>query len=280
MSSGVEASARSTISRTAGSPAAISSRSASRERVHVEEERLLDLGRVEEAPAALGRELGVIGQHDRGAEDDGVVGSREHGPRVDVVAQPGLERGDERAAADAQQRVGRDQGVLERLGAGAARERRPVLDRQRHAVEAGLHRRDLQRGLAPQRRQVDPADADPPLDRLVSIAARLQEAHLDVDPGILAADEALQPEVIEPVLVAGRIDDPEGRRRRVLVRSRRVGVERVALEEQGVDQLLDHSAPPSSSVTAASKVGRPRSAFRSCSRRSVSACTRIQPLPG
>ena len=38
------------------------------ERQHVQQQRLLDLGRVEQAAAALGRELRVVGQHDRRAE--------------------------------------------------------------------------------------------------------------------------------------------------------------------------------------------------------------------
>ena len=142
--------------------------------------------------------------------------------------------------ANAQERMGRDQRMLERLGASAAGERRPVLDRQRRAAELRLHHLDVERDPAPQRRQLELADADAPLDRLVTLAARLEEPHLDLELGILAADEALQPEVVEAVLVAGRIDDPERRRGRVLVRSGRVRVERVALVEQRVDELLDH----------------------------------------
>ena len=81
-----------------GPAAAISSRSASRERVHVQQQRLLDLGVVEQVAAALGRELRVVGQHDRGAEHGVVVGRGEHRPGVDVLAARRLERRDEAAA--------------------------------------------------------------------------------------------------------------------------------------------------------------------------------------
>ena len=72
-SSGVVAAARSIISRTAGSCRRDRRALAVAQRVHVQQQRLLDLGGVEQAAAALRRDLRVVGQHDRGAEQD-VVG--------------------------------------------------------------------------------------------------------------------------------------------------------------------------------------------------------------
>ena len=81
--------------------------------------------------------------------------------------------------------------------------------------------------------------------------------------------------------VGRRVDDPERRRRRVLGRARRVGVERVALVEKRVDQVLErrvHADQPRLSTRsastarraarerAASKVGSPRSVRRAASR--------------
>ena len=59
-SSGVTASARSIISFTAGSCSSISARSRVAQRVHVEHERLLDLGVVEEVAAALRRDPRMV----------------------------------------------------------------------------------------------------------------------------------------------------------------------------------------------------------------------------
>ena len=44
--------------------------------LHVQHERLLDLGVVEEVAAALGRDLRMVGQDDRGAEHHVVLRAR------------------------------------------------------------------------------------------------------------------------------------------------------------------------------------------------------------
>ena len=70
--------------------------------------------------------------------------------------------------------------------------------------------------------------------------------------------------------VRRRVDDPERRRGRVLGRARRVRVQRVALVQQRGDELIEHRArSDSSSATQASKLGRPpraRRAFRALER--------------
>ena len=95
-----------------------------------------------------------------------------------------------------------------------------------------------------------------------------QEAHLGVQHRLARGlDHAPQLEVVERArragCVRGRVDDAERRRRGVLRGSRRVRIERVALPEQGVDQLLERLShrelSPSRSATVASNVGCARS---------------------
>ncbi len=70
---GVAATARSTIARTAGSCSAICVALVVAERQHMQQQRLLDLGGVEQVAAALGRELRMVGEHDRRAQQRVVV---------------------------------------------------------------------------------------------------------------------------------------------------------------------------------------------------------------
>ena len=124
--------------RTAGSCAAIASRSSSRERVHVQQQRLLDLGGVEQVAEALGRELRVVGEHDRRAEHRVVLGVGEHRQGVDVshCATPALR-------------------------ARAARRSAPPRDRaRRRAWRAGECAQRLARGRGPRATSVVVVDAD------------------------------------------------------------------------------------------------------------------------
>jgi hypothetical protein len=57
------------------------------QRVHVQDERLLDLGVVEEVAAALRGDLRVIGEHDRPADHHVVVRRGEDRPGVHAVAR-------------------------------------------------------------------------------------------------------------------------------------------------------------------------------------------------
>ncbi len=79
-----------------------------RQRVHMQHERLLDLGVVEQVAVAARRDLRVIGKHDRRPEDRVVVLARQHGPGVDALALA-LERRHEPAVIDTDQDVNRDQ---------------------------------------------------------------------------------------------------------------------------------------------------------------------------
>ena len=129
MSSGVAATARSIIARTAGSLLGDLLALVVGQREHVQQQRLLDLGRVEQVAAALGRELRVVGQDDRGAEHR-VVGRVASTGNVltlshvitAVAASSGGETATEapaRAAADDD--VGRQQREAQRLARGRAR---------------------------------------------------------------------------------------------------------------------------------------------------------------
>ena len=58
----------------------------------VQQQRLLDLGAVEEVAAALGRQARVVGQHDRRAEQRVVVIGRQHREGVDALGLRRLQR--------------------------------------------------------------------------------------------------------------------------------------------------------------------------------------------
>ncbi len=201
-----------------------------------------------------------------------------------MFVQPGDSSGEtKRPPRTREQRVRRDQRVLERLARAS---------RRRTACRCGCARvtwwrpgsssLDVEVDLARERRQIDHADADAPLDRLVALAARLQEAHVDLDLRVVAAHERLHLQVVEAVRVAGRVDDPERRRRRVLAGAGRVRVERVALEEQRVDELVDHRVAP---ARAGRRSRRRRSAGPArawCARGRAASrpASRTKPLPG
>jgi hypothetical protein len=73
--------------RTAGSRREISRARSSLRARHVQQQRLLDLGAVEQVAAALGASCGMVGQHDRRAEQRVVGRRREHRESVDVRAR-------------------------------------------------------------------------------------------------------------------------------------------------------------------------------------------------
>ena len=79
---------------------------------------------------------------------------------------------------------------------------------------------------------------------LVAIAGGLEEADGPAHFSVLSdVEDAVDAQVVEGrrtlLGVCGRIDDPERRRRCVLGRGRRVGVERVALVEERFDERLE-----------------------------------------
>ncbi len=89
---------------------------------------------------------------------------------------------------------------------------------------------------------------DPALERLVALAARRQEAQRRgqrrAGPGSAThSSRAWSNAPAHSAAYARRIDDPERRRRRVLRRARRVGVQRVALVQQRGDELIEHRRP-------------------------------------
>ena len=245
------------------------------QRVHVEQQRLLDLRVVEEIPPALRRELWMVGEHDRGAQHRVVLGGGEHRVGVQVLARL-LQRGEEAPVVRTQHHVGGEQREHQRVRPPRARIGHAGVVVHRHrdqpaAVLALLHpharpavkRRMVELGLA------RPGELDPAPLGLVTLARALEEQHLG--PYLaLTLHHALDPQqrvaARVPVGVRRRVHDPEGRGRRVLGRPRRVGVEGVALVEEGLHELLELPAHPASvrapesrSTIAASSVCSPRS---------------------
>ena len=114
----------------------------------------------------------------------------------------------------------------------------------------------------------------------MTLAARQEEVHLGRYLTV-ALHDALELEVVvcgvERGGVRRRVDDAERSRSRVLRRTGCVRVERVALVEQGLDELVHGS---SSSATHASSVGSARFAFSRWSARSVCSRSAIQPVLG
>ena len=226
----------------APSCSAIASRSRVAQRVDVQQQRLLDLGAVEEVAAALRRDLRMVGQEDRGAQHGVVVGAGQHRPGVDVLAA---------RRARAARRSGRRARAARRASrpASAAAPRRgrgrrapacvfshPQPDARRLArldlaARRGPRRRRARTLLARRRRA--PRAARRPGGARPSAAGSSTSAST---PAAAPAEQALDLQVVEGRAAAGRVrgrvDDAERRRRRVLGRARRVGVERVALVEQ------------------------------------------------
>ena len=185
------------------------------EREDVQQQRLLDLGAVEEVAAALGRELRVVGQHDRRAEQRVVGVGREHREGVDALAAsgglaaarrsarrraagPGGSRAGSRASASARsQALGRPASCCARRASRASarrRGRRPTSARGRAAAPCS---NGSTCGSRPGRRAA-PRRLEPARDRLVALAARLQEAHLAGQHRIaVGARDALHAQLVE-----------------------------------------------------------------------------------
>ena len=293
-SSGVAVSARSIISRTAGILLRDLGALGVAEREHVEQQRLLDLGVVEEVAAALGRDLGMVGQHDRRAEHRVVLRRGEHRIGVQVVpAAPRAARGSgpprcgaprgwrcsECISASPRPASASSSGVS--LCTQRLTSRRPS---SRTAVRIRTRPRSggCSNSTRPGSRRLDAA-----LLALVPVARGLQEAHLARHLAV-ALQQALDPQALEAARVAlrvgGRVDDAERRGRGVLRGPGRVRVEGVALVEERVDQLVERRAHVASvlvaasrSATAASLESSARSAACSRSPANVSPLSRTSP---
>ena len=93
------------------------------EGVHVQQQRLLDLGVVEQVAEALGRQLGMLGQHDRRAQHGAIpspssTGKVLTGSLADTASPsaPSRSSGETKVPPyHLEQRVGGDQAVAERL---------------------------------------------------------------------------------------------------------------------------------------------------------------------
>ena len=133
ISSGPAASARASISRTFGSWSAIAVALVVAQREHVQQQRLLDLGRVEQVAVALRRDLRVVGQHDRRAEHRVVGVGGQDREDVDLVTRGdrclGRRPGGERRGEAAPGRM-RDQMRRQQRGAQRAATIKAGLDRR------------------------------------------------------------------------------------------------------------------------------------------------------
>ena len=277
----------------------------------MQQQRLLDLGRVEQAAAALGGDLRMVGQDDRGAEQHVVVGRGQHREGVDAAAAGArVERRDEAPARDLQDRVGGEQRAAQGVAAvepGAARAcgsrpRRSSRLRPRCGGLAETRSRTSSGPSSPSKANDCSSSAAASASIAVAgsaavrasawwrVAAGDEEAHLGGHraPGS-ALDQALDAQVVEGRRqrrgVGRRVGDAERRRRRVLGRARRVGVQRVALVEQRVDERLEQvgrvAALTRRPRRAARRRPRPASARRAgpcrpAAGRSVSSWTAIQ----
>ena len=229
------------------------------EHLDVQQQRLLDLGRVEQpCRGSRARSAGDRAARSPRRRRASSAGVREHRERVDAVVRA-LERGDEAPAGHAQHRVGGEQRAGQRAGAiEPAAHDRAVLDPQPHldtcppssALRDQLHADDQRRRppagrSAPASRQprrasaptIAPGSSSAAL-RLVALAARRPGTapRLSAPRRRGASQLAAQLEVVERAgqrcRVDRRVHDPERRRGRVLGRARRVGIQRVALQQQ------------------------------------------------
>ena len=137
-------------------------------------------------------------------------------------------------------------------------------------------------------------DRSAPLDAALACPrrrrCRKRTSAATVAPGLGAATPCSRSRSNAPPSRCGvgrRVDDAEGRRRRVLGRARRVRVERVALVEERAEQLLEagraHASPrpSSSSTTRGVERRQPALALSAAQpRRACRACSRTQPLFG
>ena len=207
----------------------------------MQQQRLLDLGRVEHAAAALGGELRVVGEHDRGAQH-GVVGLRgEHGPGVDLRAALRQQRRGEAPAVRAREQVGGEQAVAQRLGAVDVRPGTSVSLTTSIAIRSPSSSSRARPRTPPSSNATSPGSGSSTVPaRQRTVAA--QETclapflHAALHPHPVVRDGAL-------ARVLRRVDDPERRRRRVLGRLRRVGIELVALPHERVDERLERGHP-------------------------------------
>ena len=232
------------------------------ERLDVQQQRLLDLRRVEQVAAALGREPRMVGQHDGGAEHRVVLGAREHRPGVDALAAA-VDRRAEAPAGRPHHDVGGEQAGRERGGPRPPPGRRTRSCCARRPAPRSPSTRSRARPSSPSKSNgcglTRLGELDPALDRLVALAAGLQEAHggatRGAGPSSAHSSRRWSKVAGLPAGVGRRVDDPERRRRGVLGGARRVGVERVALVEQRLHQLVEvrgHERPSSSSATVSS----------------------------
>ncbi len=249
------------------------------ERVDVEDQRLLDLGVVEQVAVTARRDLRMVGEHDRGAEDRVVAITRQHRPGVDALA-PAAERRHEPAALHPEHDVQRDQRALERAAAVEPRRdlRRVVHAAANHAGVVGFgSEREARTGaldggpLAIRDRPeleplLGPIRGQPP-DRGGKARTALGDAF---EPGVVVGAVALR-------RVRRRVHDPE--RRRASRSWSRPGCTGRARSPRTAACRPAHRASSSSS-THASKLGRPRAARLALSASSVSCESRIQPPPG
>ena len=250
MSSGVAAAARSSISRTAGSATLDLRALGVAQRVHVEQQRLLDLGVVEQVAAALGRDLRVVGQHDRAPSTASSASVASTGQMLTLSAP--LSSGERKRPAEMRTHdVRRDQRPGERAAAvepataprtccarSSARPptRPPRLGAQREApaVELGRHplaERRPGRARRGARRPRGARRSGPGSGASRSECVRGAGIGHALEPGMVERPGALR-------RVGRRVHDPERRRGRVLGRPGRVRVQRVALVEQRCDELL------------------------------------------
>ena len=278
ISSGVVLSARSIISRTAGSWLETAARSSSlsawtwsssASSISVLSNRLPRLsgairgwsGRTIAAPSTASS-LGVA--------STGKVLTLRQASTASPAAPCRLERRDEAAAGRLDDDVRGQKACPKRLrathGLHIPGEGGRVVDAHHDPGEPGLleHRGpepdpSLQRRLAleaelpadSRRRQLGERagrNAEPALDPLVALAGRLQEADGALQHRLrVRLEHALDPQVVEGARIAlrvrGRVDDPERRRGGVLRGSRRVRIEGVALVQQRGDELFEPARP-------------------------------------
>ena len=272
------------MSRTAGSPAAISLALGVAERVHVQQQRLLDLGAVEEA--RRGSPARAAGG--RGGRSRRRASRRRRAPastgQVLTLSQPGaLERRDEAAAAArAARRASRSASAaaprarrarpangVRVLDAQASRARGPGSPRPRRAIRAP--RAPSNSNACSRARRGRRAARPPGGARRVACRKRTSASTLGASPPRSRHSSRRWSKVARAGGVGRRVDDAERRRRRVLCRAGRVRVERVALESR-------ESTSSSTHRVGRSARRRPAARRRGVERRRAAlAVRRLQP---
>ena len=257
-----------------------------REREHVDQQRLLDLGRVEQAALALGRDLRVVGEHDRGAEHRVVLRRGEHRPRVDLLAarRP-------RAARRSGPPATRPTTCVESSECRSASPRSSpsgtsvwfsTADRHAAAVRSASEAR-ARAGRRSRTSTVPGAAAGrsggrSPWWRTPLACRKCTSPREPWQPASQALD-----------LQHGRTSPRCPPRRRAGRRSRTASASRSSSRPACTGRARSprtaacrraRQASSSSSATQASNDGSPADALRSCSRSSVEVCSRTQPPPG